>query len=150
MNSRRSTRHKADCNLQAANPSGLSRSRARRSMCPNYLSQCSLGGSAFECVDTQSDLEQCGDCASRGGVDCSAMPGVASVECVEGACVASTFTIPFRLIFKLTRVVQHPAPLGSTSTTAVAFEVLHNSPQSSRLSWPDHLELSQSTSFSAV
>ena len=34
----------------------------------------------------QSNLEQCGACASAGGVDCTALPGVEAVGCVAGQC----------------------------------------------------------------
>lgn len=87
--------------LQASsttNPSGLSRSRLRRSDCPSYLTQCALGGSSFECVDVLSSLEQCGGCAANGGQDCSAIPGVASVECVEGTCVATSCNLSTTLV----------------------------------------------------
>ncbi|KAI5481721.1 hypothetical protein MNV49_002947 [Pseudohyphozyma bogoriensis] len=70
------------------------RARARRdnaprgSDCPASHSACPLssGSSGFECVDVLSNLEQCGACASSGGVDCTAIPGVEAVGCVEGRC----------------------------------------------------------------
>jgi hypothetical protein len=34
----------------------------------------------------QSNIEQCGACASEGGVDCTQIEGVAAVGCVAGVC----------------------------------------------------------------
>jgi len=52
------------------------------------------GGSRFECVDTNSDLESCGGCAvpfssrSTGplGMDCTSIPGASDIECIRGTC----------------------------------------------------------------
>ncbi|GAA5844255.1 hypothetical protein JCM9279_001741 [Rhodotorula babjevae] len=65
-----------------------------RALCPAGRQACALAvglGSSgvqggFECVDTQSALEQCGACAAQGGVDCTALPNVAAVGCVQGVC----------------------------------------------------------------
>ncbi|GAA5864078.1 hypothetical protein JCM8547_005128 [Rhodosporidiobolus lusitaniae] len=58
-----------------------------RSLCPASHSACKVqGGNGFECIDTTSNLEQCGACASSGGVDCTALAGVSSVGCVAGVC----------------------------------------------------------------
>ncbi|GAA5860012.1 hypothetical protein JCM8547_003058 [Rhodosporidiobolus lusitaniae] len=58
-----------------------------RSLCPASHSACSIdGGKGFECIDTQNNIEQCGACASAGGVDCSSLPGVEAVGCVAGTC----------------------------------------------------------------
>ncbi|GAA6041805.1 hypothetical protein JCM8097_007169 [Rhodosporidiobolus ruineniae] len=72
-------------------PSGRARARRnelhRRNLCPASHSACAVqGGSGFECIDTTSNLEQCGACASQGGVDCTQLPGVSSVGCVAGVC----------------------------------------------------------------
>ncbi|GAA6035967.1 hypothetical protein JCM8097_005190 [Rhodosporidiobolus ruineniae] len=72
---------------QSLNPSGLPRRRLARSICAPGLSQCSLGGSKYECVDVLSSLEQCGACANDNGVDCASLPGVAGVACVVGTCM---------------------------------------------------------------
>ncbi|GAA6008257.1 hypothetical protein JCM10207_000056 [Rhodosporidiobolus poonsookiae] len=75
----------------AAVPSGA-RTRARRdhrrSLCPANHSACAVEGArkGFECIDVTSNLEQCGACASAGGVDCTALPGVESVGCIQGQC----------------------------------------------------------------
>ncbi|KAN0135206.1 hypothetical protein V8E53_007097 [Lactarius tabidus] len=51
------------------------------------------GTRAWECVNTELDLESCGGCVfpltpfSRIGKDCTALPGVADVSCLSGECV---------------------------------------------------------------
>ncbi|GAA5834090.1 hypothetical protein JCM11251_003615 [Rhodosporidiobolus azoricus] len=79
--------------IAAPVPSGGARQRrnhefGKRSLCPAAHTACKVSGraSGFECVDVMSSLEQCGGCASSGGVDCTALPGVASVGCVAGTC----------------------------------------------------------------
>ncbi|ORY68035.1 antifreeze glycopeptide AFGP poly protein [Leucosporidium creatinivorum] len=65
------------------------RSLARRSgLCPASHTACAVSGvkAGFECIDVASNLEQCGACASAGGVDCTALPGVEAVGCVAGQC----------------------------------------------------------------
>ncbi|GAA5901808.1 hypothetical protein JCM6882_008679 [Rhodosporidiobolus microsporus] len=60
---------------------------AKRNLCPASHEACSVPGvKGFECIDVTSNLEQCGACASAGGVDCTALPGVESVGCVAGTC----------------------------------------------------------------
>jgi len=50
------------------------------------------GARAWECVDTDNDLESCGGCIlpltpyTPTGIDCTAIPGVADVSCQSGAC----------------------------------------------------------------
>ncbi|GAA5820376.1 hypothetical protein JCM10212_002726 [Sporobolomyces blumeae] len=78
------------CQL-AAVPSGRARARrnlARRNLCPASHEACAIeGSSGFECIDTSSNLEQCGGCATSGaGVDCTALPNVDAVGCVAGVC----------------------------------------------------------------
>ncbi|KAF9786666.1 hypothetical protein BJ322DRAFT_664639 [Thelephora terrestris] len=47
---------------------------------------------AYECVDAKNDLESCGGCSiplHRGsplGTDCTSLPGVADVSCMNGSC----------------------------------------------------------------
>ncbi|KWU42149.1 hypothetical protein RHOSPDRAFT_27179 [Rhodotorula sp. JG-1b] len=79
------------CTCQPIHPS--KRARARRKLdlvderCPRSLTACTIGGGkGYECIDTRTDLEQCGACADMGGVDCTQIPGVASVACFEGSC----------------------------------------------------------------
>jgi len=64
--------------------------RRGHQMCPIMS-----GRGGFECVDVQNDLESCGGCVGEpdgsldydlSGVDCSALPGVDRVRCVEGNC----------------------------------------------------------------
>ncbi|GAA5821077.1 hypothetical protein JCM11251_001951 [Rhodosporidiobolus azoricus] len=87
----------AECNTDTqlcqalAAPSGGARARRnlhrKRNLCPASHEACSVPGvKGFECIDTTSNLEQCGACASAGGVDCTALPGVESVGCVAGVC----------------------------------------------------------------
>lgn len=60
------------------------------SPCPKGFSACpisSLVGGDFECVDTLSDLDNCGGCATLGeGQNCNAIPGVWNVGCEQSAC----------------------------------------------------------------
>ncbi|GAA6008291.1 hypothetical protein JCM10207_000075 [Rhodosporidiobolus poonsookiae] len=88
----------ATCNLATlkcdANPTPSgARARARRAvhnkrnLCPASHSACEIpGAKGFECIDTQSNLEQCGACATQGGVDCTAIEGAEAVGCVAGQC----------------------------------------------------------------
>jgi len=54
-----------------------------------------FGGAAraWECIDTDHDLESCGGCVlpltpyTPVGVDCTAIPGVADVSCASGSCI---------------------------------------------------------------
>lgn len=61
--------------------------------------ECSFGqtkcnnkwGSGWECLDTMSNLEACGGCPGDvDSLDCSAIPGVSSVQCVSGQCVIAS------------------------------------------------------------
>ncbi|GAA5905424.1 hypothetical protein JCM5296_003713 [Sporobolomyces johnsonii] len=62
--------------------------KKRNVVCPASKTACPLsnGRLGYECVDTESNLEQCGGCVSEGGIDCSALPGVDSVSCISGIC----------------------------------------------------------------
>ncbi|BGP57334.1 hypothetical protein JCM8202_002711 [Rhodotorula sphaerocarpa] len=61
--------------------------RLAEALCPRSHTVCHVGSKdGFECVDTQTSLEQCGGCASAGGVDCTTIPNVSAVGCVAGAC----------------------------------------------------------------
>ncbi|GAA6024623.1 hypothetical protein JCM8202_005085 [Rhodotorula sphaerocarpa] len=65
-----------------------SQSRPKRpiiSACPASQTLCSLGNRSA-CVDTESDVEHCGGCAGRGGLDCTSLPGATDVDCVWGRC----------------------------------------------------------------
>ncbi|GAA5839864.1 hypothetical protein JCM11251_001235 [Rhodosporidiobolus azoricus] len=79
------------CQVLAA-PSGAARQRRnrlalKRNLCPAGHSTCSIeGGKGYECIDTESNIEQCGACASAGGVDCTQIEGVEAVGCVAGVC----------------------------------------------------------------
>lgn len=41
---------------------------------------------AFECLDTENNIESCGGCPLDGGEDCTAIFGARAVECVRGRC----------------------------------------------------------------
>jgi len=77
------------CQITGASQAARARRNVRRgNLCPAPYDSCSLPGSkrGFECIDTASNLEQCGACALDGGVDCTAIPGVDAVGCVAGKC----------------------------------------------------------------
>jgi len=72
----------------------------RYASCDKGFTACGVYGWAgmrasqsWECVDTTSDLESCGGCATpltlggAQGIDCTALPGVADVSCHSGSCV---------------------------------------------------------------
>ncbi|GAA5833649.1 hypothetical protein JCM3766R1_002599 [Sporobolomyces carnicolor] len=70
----------------AAVPSGRARERrnlaSKRNVCPSSHEACPVsGGAGFECIDTTTNIEQCGGCAGQGGVDCTAIEGVGAVGC---------------------------------------------------------------------
>lgn len=44
---------------------------------------------AYECIDTQSNIESCGGCPMDGGQDCTSIFGATSVECKQGKCIVS-------------------------------------------------------------
>ncbi|GAA5851210.1 hypothetical protein JCM3766R1_002108 [Sporobolomyces carnicolor] len=55
--------------------------------CPITLTACPSSSSGLlECIDTQSDVEQCGGCQDFGGIDCTTVEGVETAGCVEGTC----------------------------------------------------------------
>ncbi|GAA5929032.1 hypothetical protein JCM3775_006716 [Rhodotorula graminis] len=77
----------AVCALAA---SAAARNRKRSNMaCPAHHTACSTGlGDGFECIDADTNLEQCGGCTTDGtGVDCTAIFGVESVSCEAGRCL---------------------------------------------------------------
>ncbi|BGP54521.1 hypothetical protein JCM8202_001604 [Rhodotorula sphaerocarpa] len=77
--------------ILASAPSQRARSRRanvhRRNVCPASHTACTVAGTqGFECIDTSSNIEQCGACASEGGVDCTQIEGAEAVGCVAGTC----------------------------------------------------------------
>ncbi|KAI9632781.1 uncharacterized protein MKK02DRAFT_41092 [Dioszegia hungarica] len=79
--------------------------RQNHKYCPASLQPCRISGSnpdAYECMDTQYELESCGGCAmgefgssgnstaTAAGIDCTRLTGVpmGAVSCLEGKCVA--------------------------------------------------------------
>lgn len=82
---------------------------------------------SYECIDTQSELESCGGCASSGeGVDCTTLPGVKSVTCRAGQC-EGTYPSPHQINRSSVADARVPsrqqpttAPPGSSSSTTSA------------------------------
>lgn len=75
--------------------------------CPLGYDRCALPTGGFDCIDVNSDLESCGGCPSYDddddsenarGVDCSVLPGVASVACVQGECRVESCLRKHRLV----------------------------------------------------
>ncbi|KAK7039412.1 insulin-like growth factor binding protein [Favolaschia claudopus] len=72
---------------------------SRRSECPVGQTACPIPGRSFrswECIDTRNDLESCGGCAFSSlnqaeatGQDCTALPGVADVSCLNSRCAVA-------------------------------------------------------------
>lgn len=79
-------------------PSQRAARQRRDVLCPAPFVSCTIleSSTGFECIDTQSNIEQCGACAKDGGVDCSALPGVESVGCVAGQCEVSSQPVLLR------------------------------------------------------
>ncbi|KAG0665431.1 hypothetical protein C6P46_006878 [Rhodotorula mucilaginosa] len=75
------------CSL-AASQGARTRKRSTE-MCPASQIACKVSVSAgFECIDPQTNLEQCGGCLADGtGIDCTAIPGAESVACEAGRCI---------------------------------------------------------------
>ncbi|KAG9043308.1 hypothetical protein FS837_009759 [Tulasnella sp. UAMH 9824] len=84
--------------LQGPRPSDAPGKR-RHLQCGAGFKKCPLytGIGGFDCVDVKNDPEQCGGCVSVDGLpnptsgpegqDCTAIPNVSVVNCVEGKCV---------------------------------------------------------------
>ncbi|KIP02730.1 hypothetical protein PHLGIDRAFT_283461 [Phlebiopsis gigantea 11061_1 CR5-6] len=94
-----------------SSPSGGAHKRAPvlraapKKMCARPFESCPIPGlilgsgaaRAYECVDVENDLESCGGCVDGdsphgeanlvGGRDCSAIPNIDSVRCLNGQCV---------------------------------------------------------------
>jgi hypothetical protein len=97
------------CVLGASAKSKKKRGPAVQELCPKGESACPITGSAsfgafvnssdrvkdfahslggYECIDTGSDLQSCGGCASLGtGYDCTRIAHSAEVGCSNGKCV---------------------------------------------------------------
>ena len=63
---------------------------ANNALCPAQTAACPIEGRSdddYECIDTTSDLQSCGGCASMGeGVDCTLIQGAKWMGCVKGQC----------------------------------------------------------------
>ena len=74
-------------------PSGLPSRKKRTQMCMRGLTACFhySGRGGWDCLDTKSDVESCGGCVGPtgedDGEDCTAIPNVNVVNCVESKCV---------------------------------------------------------------
>ncbi|GAA5957662.1 hypothetical protein JCM3765_001471 [Sporobolomyces pararoseus] len=82
-------------------PSGKIKTK-RAAFCAEGSVACPVKGNlhGFECINIKSNIEQCGDCAVLGGVDCSALPGVDSVSCVNGFCKVEACVTGFAFDFR--------------------------------------------------
>ncbi|KZT62223.1 hypothetical protein CALCODRAFT_505778 [Calocera cornea HHB12733] len=84
-----------------------SKRAARRDIgrCSAGFTKCGApsGVNAYECVDTRSSLESCGGCVipfpgmRPTGQDCTALPGVSDVACIQGTCRVSRCAEGFTL-----------------------------------------------------
>ncbi|EJT99481.1 hypothetical protein DACRYDRAFT_101185 [Dacryopinax primogenitus] len=78
------------------------KSRRGGAECKQGFESCPVlsGRGGLECVDVQNDLESCGGCVGYDnegtGVDCTAISGVSSVQCVAGECVVDSCTRGFK------------------------------------------------------
>ncbi|GAA5878431.1 hypothetical protein JCM16303_002772 [Sporobolomyces ruberrimus] len=90
------------CKPNGPVPSGKLSNPKRSAFCEEGSVACPVPGQlhGFECVNIKNNLEQCGDCAVLGGVDCSALPGVANVACVNGFCRVDGCTAGFVFDFR--------------------------------------------------
>jgi hypothetical protein len=60
--------------------------------CAAAFTSCPIAGrtQAFECLDTQSNVESCGGCTSTDqGIDCTSIESAEDVACVMGQCVVN-------------------------------------------------------------
>ncbi|PPQ80825.1 hypothetical protein CVT25_001950 [Psilocybe cyanescens] len=74
--------------------------KSRSSLCPSGLDACPISGlfGDYECLDTASELESCGGCASLGkGQDCTKITGAWNVGCEQGSCIVYTCAGGFRV-----------------------------------------------------
>ncbi|KAL8280538.1 hypothetical protein RQP46_007186 [Phenoliferia psychrophenolica] len=62
-------------------------------LCPGSATACPIFPrmGSYECIDTDSELESCGGCASKSeGEDCTAIKGAQGVTCEAGRCTVFT------------------------------------------------------------
>ncbi|GAA5886411.1 hypothetical protein JCM16303_002526 [Sporobolomyces ruberrimus] len=90
------------CKPNTPVPSGKLSHPKRSAFCEENAVACPVPGElhGFECINVSNNLEQCGDCAVLGGVDCSALPGVGNVACVNGACRVDSCISGFAFDFR--------------------------------------------------
>ncbi|KZT30388.1 hypothetical protein NEOLEDRAFT_4783 [Neolentinus lepideus HHB14362 ss-1] len=95
------------CSPNTPQPSGRHKRAVHKSrtLCPAGLEACPVSGLRgmnasmdYECLDTTSELESCGGCASTGkGQDCTAIEGVWNVGCNKGSCVVYSCAAGYKL-----------------------------------------------------
>ncbi|KAM0751659.1 hypothetical protein T439DRAFT_355565 [Meredithblackwellia eburnea MCA 4105] len=69
-------------------------------LCPGGATACPIFPrmGSYECIDTQSELESCGGCASKGeGEDCTQIKGAQGVTCQSGRCIIFTCQQGYKL-----------------------------------------------------
>lgn len=80
----------------------LNGSGPNNDQCPAGQTACAVGfreQDGFECIDVDTNIEQCGGCASASGAgvgqDCTAIPNADLVLCEEGSCLVLSCTPGF-------------------------------------------------------
>lgn len=77
-------------------------------LCPAALAACPVDAHStdYECLDTQSDLQSCGGCATLDqGKDCTAIKGAKWMGCVKGQCEVYSCAKGFKLVDNTCRQV---------------------------------------------
>ncbi|WWC88889.1 uncharacterized protein L201_003804 [Kwoniella dendrophila CBS 6074] len=90
------------------------RKQIQKAYCPTNQSACKvLHENAYECIDTQTELESCGGCTiglwedtevglgySKVGTDCTMLPGVieGEISCNSGQCIATACEYGYKLV----------------------------------------------------
>ncbi|KAJ9120586.1 hypothetical protein QFC22_002515 [Naganishia vaughanmartiniae] len=89
--------------------------------CPPRSQKCSMMPDGeleddWECVAVKEDIESCGGCPGRGGVDCTRLPGVkfGASTCLDGICVAHQCTDDDSYILVNSTCVPTSAPVDFT------------------------------------
>lgn len=73
----------------------------------HFSGAADFGSGGFECLDTASQLDSCGGCASLGeGRDCTQIAGAVGVGCDNGACVVLSCSSGWRPNLEATECVR--------------------------------------------
>ena len=69
--------------------SGRSRRVRRDVECESPYTRCAIPGlgDSYECIDVESDVENCGGCAGADGMDCTSIRNASAADCVRRSCV---------------------------------------------------------------